>query len=144
MLESAPLRQQMRYATASLIAIALSVGDAQRSSGQPVSPGQEAFSAPQADPSFQSCLTRIEQQAQRSGIANATVSENLKNLTPDPDVAGAPHGQAEFERPIWEYIDAAVSEARVSTGQGRLAELSALLEAIEARFGVDRQVLVAI
>src|SRR5215204_2896276 len=136
MLEPAPLRQPMRYASASLIAIALSVGDAQRPSGQPVSAGQEAFSTPQADPSFQSCLTGIEQQAQRSGIANATVSERLKNLAPDPDVARAPHGQAEFEKPIWEYIDAAVSEARVSTGQGKLAELSALLEAIEARFGV--------
>ena len=129
----------MRYATASLIVIALSVGDP-----QPASPGQEAFSKPQAPVSFQSCLTGIEGQAQRSGIANATVDENLKNLAPDPDVVGAPQGRAEFERPIWEYIDAAVPEARVSTGQARLAEWSSLLETIEARFGVDRQVLVAI
>ena len=86
----------MRYATASLIVIALSVGGP-----QPASPGQEAFSKPQAPVSFQSCLTGVERQAQRSGIANATVDENLKNLAPDPDVAGAPQGQAEFERPIW-------------------------------------------
>ena len=134
----------MRYATASLIAIALSVGDTQQPFGQPASPGQEAFSKPQAPLSFQSCLTGIERQAQRSGISNATIDGNLKNLWPDPDVAVAPQGQAEFERPIWEYIDGAVSEARVSTGRGRLAELSALLEVIEGKFGVDRHILVAI
>src|SRR5215207_1613695 len=117
----------MRYATASLIAIALSVGDAQQPSGQPASAGQEAFSKPQAPPSFQGCLAGIEWRAQLSGISNAIIDAHLKNLWPDPDVAVAPQGQAEFEMPIWEYIDAAVSEARVSTGQDRLAEWRALL-----------------
>jgi lytic murein transglycosylase len=134
----------MRYATASLIAIALSVGDAQQPSGQPASAGQEAFSKPQAPPSFQSCLAGIEWRAQLSGISNAIIDAHLKNLWPDPDVAVAPQGQAEFERPIWEYIDAAVSEARVSTGQGRLAEWRALLDVIDGKFGVDRHILVAI
>ena len=133
----------MRYAT-SLIVIALSMGDTQQASGQHGSPGQDAFLRPQAPRSFQSCLTGIEQQAQRSGISTATIDENLKNLWPDPYVAFAPQGQAEFERPIWEYIDAAVSEARVSTGRGRLAELSTLLEVIEGKFGLDRHILVAI
>ena len=68
----------MRYATASLIAIALSVGDTQQSSGQPASAGQEGFSKPQAPLSFQSCLSGIEQQAQRSGISNATIDAEFK------------------------------------------------------------------
>jgi len=133
---------QVRY-TASLITVALSVVCPHPLSGQTASPEQLDLSQ-EPSSSFQRCLVNIERQAQRSGISNATIDQNLRDFSPEPDVAAAPQSQAEFERPIWEYIDAAVSEARVNTGQGRLAEWSALLDAIEARFGVDRHILVAI
>jgi len=52
--------------------------------------------------------------------------------------------QAEFNKPIWDYLDSAVSETRKATGARKLAANRALFDALEARFGVHREVLVAI
>ncbi len=52
--------------------------------------------------------------------------------------------QPEFVRPIWEYLDRAVSAERIANGRAEAAARSALLDDIEARFDVDRGVVVAI
>ncbi|MFO7854200.1 MAG: lytic murein transglycosylase [Paracoccaceae bacterium] len=52
--------------------------------------------------------------------------------------------QPEFVRPIWDYLDSAVSETRVETGRRLLDEKASLLARIEARHGVDREVLLAV
>lgn len=52
--------------------------------------------------------------------------------------------QAEFARPIWDYLSVPLSESRTSTGRRKLALLGPTLDEIEARFGVDREILLAI
>ena len=52
--------------------------------------------------------------------------------------------QAEFTRPIWEYIDGAASGDRIGTGRTQRASRAETLAAIESRFGVDRDVVLAI
>ncbi len=52
--------------------------------------------------------------------------------------------QAEFAKPIWEYLRTAVSASRKNTGASRLVQEQALFDALEAEYGVDREVLVAI
>ncbi len=52
--------------------------------------------------------------------------------------------QPEFIRPVWEYLDGAVSDRRVADGLDRVASQRSLLDAIEQRYGVSRHVLVAI
>jgi len=52
--------------------------------------------------------------------------------------------QPEFTRPIWAYLDSAVSDTRIENGRAALAEHAATLAAIEARFGVEREVVVAV
>ncbi|MEL7547544.1 MAG: lytic murein transglycosylase [Pseudomonadota bacterium] len=52
--------------------------------------------------------------------------------------------QAEFRKPIWQYVEDAVTESRLERGASELAGMSETFEAIEARFGVDREVLTAI
>ena len=135
----------MRYATASVIAVGLSVIGAGQPLGQTAPPGQPEAAAPHdAASSFQGCLKDLEGQAQRQGLPAALVARFVADLAPDPDVPAAVRGQAEFETPIWDYLDAAASEARVGTGQAKLAEWAAVLAAIETGFGVDRHVLAAI
>ena len=46
--------------------------------------------------------------------------------------------------PIWNYIDMMVSEERISEGKAALAKYADRLATIEARYGVDRYVIVAI
>ena len=52
--------------------------------------------------------------------------------------------QAEFRKPIWQYVGDAVTESRLTRGASELDELSESFDAIELRFGVDREVLAAI
>ncbi len=52
--------------------------------------------------------------------------------------------QAEFTKPLWEYLDSAASDDRVSTGRGKRTEMSRTLESIEATYGVDDQTVLAI
>jgi len=127
----------VRCAGLSVIAILLSALAPQRVLSQAAASGQ-------VEPAgFANCVAELQRHAQSSGVSNAT-TDHLMALSPDPDVLGAVQSQAEFERPIWEYVDANVSEARVSAGRDKLAEWAGPLDAIEARFGVDRHILVAI
>lgn len=52
--------------------------------------------------------------------------------------------QPEFVRPIWEYLDRAVSAERIAQGRARASMHAALLREIEARYGVDEGVVLAI
>ncbi len=52
--------------------------------------------------------------------------------------------QAEFAKPIWEYLATAVSPANIDTGATRKAEEAALFAEIEERFGVHGEVVAAI
>ena len=52
--------------------------------------------------------------------------------------------QAEFAKPIWDYVGSAVTQSRKTRGAERLAELVATFDRIEAAYGVDREALTAI
>ena len=86
-----------------------------------------------------------------AGHDRALVRSMLKDIRPLPLWLGsevqaqtAPSQQAEFAKPIWEYLRVPLGTTRINTGQAKLAELSGTLAQIEARYGVDRQVLLAI
>jgi membrane-bound lytic murein transglycosylase B len=98
----------------------------------------------EAPSSVANCTADLEALAQTRGISQETIVENLRGLPIDTDVLASAQDQAEFVQPIWEYLDRAVTEARITTGRAKLAEWSAVLDAIESKFGVDRHILVAI
>jgi lytic murein transglycosylase len=52
--------------------------------------------------------------------------------------------QAEFSKPIWDYLRVPLGNTRVNNGRDKLAADPAMFDQLEARFGVDRQVLVSI
>lgn len=59
-------------------------------------------------------------------------------------VIKADRSQPEFSRPVWEYLDGALSPLRVRNGQRLLEQNAELLSRIEQRYGVDRQALVSV
>jgi membrane-bound lytic murein transglycosylase B len=89
------------------------------------------------------CRAEIDARAQAAGLDPARVAARLDGLAPDPAILAATGAQAEFVRPIWAYIDAAVTEARVADGQARLRDLAPTFAALEERYGVDRHILAA-
>jgi membrane-bound lytic murein transglycosylase B len=52
--------------------------------------------------------------------------------------------QAEFSRTLWDYLDSAVSDARISNGRAAVAEHRDTLERIERRYRVEAEVVAAI
>ena len=52
--------------------------------------------------------------------------------------------QPEFTKPVWSYVDGAASEARITGGQNKMTEVDPVLDIIENRYRVPREVLTAI
>lgn len=103
-----------------------------------------ALSTAQADEAFSQWLERFRADAAAQGISQRTLDRALDGLTPDPEILRANENQAEFVKPIWEYLGSAVSSARVRKGRAMLSRYAEQFAAIEAKYGVDRHYLAAI
>ena len=82
-------------------------------------------------------------RAVKAGISPALLDREMAGLTPDPRVTSRDSRQPEFSQPVSVYIKAAVTEAPVATGQARRAAIPQL-DAIEQRYGVPREILLAV
>ncbi|SFM01648.1 lytic murein transglycosylase [Methylobacterium pseudosasicola] len=106
--------------------------------------GAPEAAAPSAPtPSFETCRTDLIAWATAHDVPQAVAQAQLGGLESDPDVLAATRNQGEFVRPIWDYIEASITPARIEAGQRKLAELATPLAAIEAKYGIDRYTLVA-
>lgn len=92
-------------------------------------------------------------RAMAAGNDRAIVKSLLENISPITLWLGsadtvqtqtAPSDQAEFAKPIWDYLATPLGNTRITQGQQKLASTSATLDAIEAAYGVDRSALLAI
>lgn len=98
-----------------------------------------------SDQNFRTFVERFWATARDKGISRATYERAFQGLhAPDRKVLERAAHQPEFVRPIWDYLASAVSESRIEAGARYLAEYSSLLDAIEAKYGVDRHVVIAI
>ena len=93
--------------------------------------------------SFADWRASLRMQALSQGITPLLFEQAFAGLTPDPQVIAADQSQPEFSRPVWEYLDSAVSPWRVARGKALLAEHAKTLRAIEAQYQVEPSVLVA-
>src|SRR5690606_16720572 len=87
--------------------------------------------------SFAEWRDRFRARALAAGISAATFERAFAGVTPNPVVLERDAYQPEFTRPIWEYLDSAVSETRIATGRREAQSRRSLLESIEQRHGVD-------
>ncbi|MBP8185934.1 MAG: lytic murein transglycosylase [Pseudomonas sp.] len=101
-------------------------------------------SSPIAAQSFAQWREQFREQALAAGIRPEVFDQAFAGISLDASVVKADTSQPEFSRPVWDYLDSAISATRVRRGQALLNEHAATLGAIEQRYGVDRQVLVAI
>ncbi|WP_037315275.1 lytic murein transglycosylase [Ruegeria halocynthiae] len=93
---------------------------------------------------FQAWLGAFRDRAIQQGIAPATLDRSLAGLTYDKKIIARDRNQAEFSKPIWEYLDAAVSDTRISNGRAGLERHHATLTRIEAQYGVEKEIVTAI
>lgn len=107
-------------------------------------PGTDASPEIQPLQSFAQWQAGFRQQALQAGISATTFDRAFIGVTPDMDVIKADRSQPEFSRPVWEYLDGALSPLRVRNGKKLLDQHAALLSQLEQRYGVDRSVLVSV
>jgi membrane-bound lytic murein transglycosylase B len=93
---------------------------------------------------FRQWLAGFRASALAAGITEATLSQALDDASYLPRVVELDRAQPEFTRPVWDYLDTAVSAQRVANGQDKLLEVQAEADAAAARHGVPAAVLVAI
>jgi membrane-bound lytic murein transglycosylase B len=94
--------------------------------------------------SFADWRRALRSEAIAAGIDAALFDRVFAGVTPDPAVLKADSSQPEFTRPVWEYLDGAVSSSRIGRGRVLLAQHNAVLQRIERQYGVEAPILVAI
>lgn len=94
--------------------------------------------------SFAQWRAEFRTRALNEGITPQVFDATMAGIEPSSRVEELDGAQPEFVRPIWEYLDTAVSDTRVANGQREAAARAETLRAIEARYGTDTRAFLAI
>ena len=78
------------------------------------------------------------------GVSEATYDRVMGSVAPDTGVYGEIRSQPEFNEALWQYVNRRVSDWRIMTGKERAKEYAPLLTRIEADYGVDRFLMLAL
>ncbi|MDI6027298.1 lytic murein transglycosylase [Corticibacterium sp. UT-5YL-CI-8] len=98
-----------------------------------------------ADAGFQRWVASFRSVAAQSGISGSTYDRAFRGVTAaDPEVLEKARYQPEFTAPVWDYFDNRVHEQSITVGREMARKWKPWLDRIEARFGVDRHILLAI
>lgn len=133
---------------ARVIAVALCLGAtvpaAAQPSAAPLTGTQDQRAAPDLAAAVAAFTADITQRSASLGLSKETVDKALAGLEPDPEVLELSRRQPEFNFALWDYLDRLVSQRRISDGLAKLADEQQTLLDVEAAFGVDRHILLAI
>lgn len=97
-----------------------------------------------SDQDFQTWLGGFRTRAIAQGISPGVLNAAFDGVRPDADIIRRDRNQSEFSKTIWEYLDSAVSDARLRNGKSALNQYRTTLAAIEAQYGVEKEVVVAV
>ncbi|MFK7834752.1 MAG: lytic murein transglycosylase [Sulfitobacter sp.] len=93
---------------------------------------------------LQGWIADFRPRAIAKGITRATFDSAMRGLSYDAGIIERDRNQAEFTKTIWDYLDTAVSDLRIENGRKALDKWDAALNKIEAEYGVEKEVIVAI
>lgn len=93
---------------------------------------------------FENWTTSFQNRAIAQGISPTVLDQAFAGIDYDSGVIKRDRNQSEFSKTLWEYLDSAVSDLRIKNGKAAMRENASALAAIEQKYGVDKQVVVAI
>jgi membrane-bound lytic murein transglycosylase B len=83
-------------------------------------------------------------EARRAGISRRVYETAFRGVGPDPSVLLLAQDQPEFKTPVSDYLAKRVTPERIAAGRDMAQTHGAALDRIERRYGVDREILLAI
>jgi lytic murein transglycosylase len=93
---------------------------------------------------FRRFVESLWPEAKALGVSRATFDEAFRGVAPDPKIVALTRKQSEFVRPIWAYIDDAVSAQRLKRGREMAEEWAQTLAKVERTYGVPRSVVLGV
>ncbi len=105
-----------------------------------------ALSTPaSADAGFRKWVASFKSSAAEAGVSSATFDRAFAGVdAPDPEVLEKARFQPEFTAPVWDYFDNRVHDQSITIGREMARKWKPWLDRIEATYGVDRHILLAI
>jgi len=105
---------------------------------------QQPASSPPTPADIAPCIAQLRAEAVKRGIDGPAFDGWFAGVEVDNSALELMDRQPEFTIQPWDYLAMLVDEKRVAEGGRKLAAHSDVLERIEAAYGVDRHVLVAL
>lgn len=99
---------------------------------------------PAPNAAYDTWVASFRARAGREGISDATLASGFRGTGFLPGVVRRDRNQVEFSRTLEDYLAIAVSDERVSKGRAAFARHRDTLAAVEARYGVEPEVVTAI
>ncbi|MFO1137829.1 MAG: lytic murein transglycosylase [Paracoccus sp. (in: a-proteobacteria)] len=93
---------------------------------------------------FRNWVVAFRPRALAAGVAPQVFDSTMAGAHYQPGIVALDGRQSEFSKQIWEYLDGAVGGARTTTGRQMAARHAGALSAIESRYGVPREVVLAV
>jgi lytic murein transglycosylase len=132
---SAPLASPFATPFAAALALALPL------LGATVTPA----SAAQCGGSFQNFIGAFSREAAAQGISQGVIQQALGGVTEDPKVLAFDRRQrGTFRKSFEDYARTRVGPARIKRAKALMARHAGILSRVEARFGVPRELIMAI
>lgn len=93
---------------------------------------------------FGNWITGFRGRARAAGISDRTFQAAFANVSYLSDSVERDRNQAEFVRPLGDYLGTAVSDARVSNGRQMVRQYASVLAQIEATYDVETHIVTAV
>ncbi len=93
---------------------------------------------------FERWISSFRPRALASGIHASVFDGAFRGVRYNTSVIQKDRNQSEFTKTIWDYLASAASDTRIRNGKDALRKHRHTLDAIERRYGVDKEVVTAI
>ncbi|MEL6677622.1 MAG: lytic murein transglycosylase [Pseudomonadota bacterium] len=129
---------------ATILALAPALAEANVLRAEPPKPRASVADRAAAAEDFASWRATFRARALAAGVGARTFDAAFTSVRPSRKVVELDGAQPEFVRPLWQYLESAVSRTRITNGQRMAERYPTALSQIEERYGVDRRVVLSI
>ena len=128
---------------AALVALPFAAADAKPKKSAHEKSAHEK-SAPAAPSPFSKYVEAVWPDAKDAGVSRETFEAAFRGVTYDPKVVANTKGQAEFVKPVWDYLHSAVSAGRIDRGRQKYGDLRRWVDKAEADYGVSAGIVMGV